>query len=280
MENFFSKNIRFIREAKGIKQDAFEVIGIKKGTYSNYEIGKTEPNINVLINISKFLRIELGALINVDLSSLPQKELLKYIDEEKENAKANAKVNAKASSEIQNSEKENAKINITSILKTGNTSTEMALNKVDCVNVSLPDLLDNESPLCIPFYDLPVSAGSLGILDMEVANTTVPTGYVQMPVFRGCEAVFPIIGISMEPLIHSGDWIGVKTIDNLSRSWDFIQTGVVYLIITREDRMIKFIEKSDDEDFVVCSSPNYNSFKVYKADILNIYRVKAIARGM
>lgn len=146
--------------------------------------------------------------------------------------------------------------------------------------IALPGTLDNESPLSIPFYDLPVSAGSLGILDLDTCTTTSPSGHVQMPVFRGCEAIFPIVGISMEPIVHSGDWIGIKSIENLSRSWDFVQTGVIYLIITREDRMIKYIEKADDSDYIVCSSPNYNPFKVYKGDILNIYRVKAVAKGL
>lgn len=157
---------------------------------------------------------------------------------------------------------------------------DKVLDKVQCTEVKLPNLLDNESPLSIPFYDLPVSAGSLGILDSEADTLTVPTGYVQMEVFRGSEYIFPIIGISMEPLVFSGDWIGVRRIDNLSRSWDFIQTGVIYLIITREDRMIKFIEQTDNSDYIVCSSPNYKPFKVFKGDIISIYRVKAIARGV
>lgn len=44
--------------------------------------------------------------------------------------------------------------------------------------------------------------------------------------------------------------------------------------------MIKYIEKADDSDYIICSSPNYNPFKVYKGDILNIYRVKAVAKGL
>ena len=68
MESFFSKNIRLIREMKGIKQDSFEQIGIKKGTYSNYENGKTEPNLETLMSISKFLGLDLNSLICVDLS--------------------------------------------------------------------------------------------------------------------------------------------------------------------------------------------------------------------
>lgn len=60
----------------------------------------------------------------------------------------------------------------------------------------------------------------------------------------------------MEPLVFSGDWIGVRCIDNLSRSWDFTQTVDIYLIIKREYRMMKFIEQTDNSDYVVCSSPN------------------------
>lgn len=158
---------------------------------------------------------------------------------------------------------------------------DQALSKVDHVDIKFPDLLDNEEPTSVPFYDLPVSAGSLGVLDFASSEIPAPKGYVQLSVFRGCEYVFPIIGISMEPIIYSGDWIGIKHIDNLSRSWDFVQTGVIYLIVTNEDRMIKFIEQaSDNEDYIICSSPNYKSFKVFKGDIINIYRVKAFARGL
>ena len=162
-----------------------------------------------------------------------------------------------------------------------NININQALSKVDHVDIKFPDLLDNEEPTSVPFYDLPVSAGSLGVLDFASSEIPAPKGYVQLSVFRGCEYVFPIIGISMEPIIYSGDWIGIKHIDNLSRSWDFVQTGVIYLIVTNEDRMIKFIEQaSDNEDYIICSSPNYKSFKVFKGDIINIYRVKAFARGL
>lgn len=94
MGGFFSNNIRLIREVIGIKQDAFEEIGIKKGTYSNYEIGKTEPNIDTLMNISKFLGVDLNNLISVDLSILPTSELLKLINDKKNNANLDANLNA------------------------------------------------------------------------------------------------------------------------------------------------------------------------------------------
>jgi transcriptional regulator with XRE-family HTH domain len=38
----FSKNLRYLRESRGLKLDEFEFLGIKKGTMSNYELGNTE----------------------------------------------------------------------------------------------------------------------------------------------------------------------------------------------------------------------------------------------
>ncbi len=68
MSNFLSKNLRHLRQKLGYVQDDFDQIGIKKGTYSNYEIGKTEPKIEVLVSLSKFLRVEVGDLISKDLT--------------------------------------------------------------------------------------------------------------------------------------------------------------------------------------------------------------------
>ena len=140
----------------------------------------------------------------------------------------------------------------------------------------IPELLTEQTRTSVPFYNLPVSAGQLAVLESEIFHQTEPDGFVELSVFEGCEAVFPITGISMEPIISSGDWIGIKTIDNLSHSWEFLQTGAIYLIITREERMIKFIEKASDEDFIVCKSPNYSPFKIFKGDILKLYRVRVL----
>ena len=144
----------------------------------------------------------------------------------------------------------------------------------------IPELLTEQTRTSVPFYNLPVSAGQLAVLESEIFHQTEPDGFVELSVFEGCEAVFPITGISMEPIISSGDWIGIKTIDNLSHSWEFLQTGARYLIITREERMIKFIEKASDEDFIVCKSPNYSPFKIFKGDILKLYRVRACSKRL
>lgn len=218
--------------------------------------GKSAPSYDFF---KRFQISEFSDIINIDWLLTGRGNKLNISNLNNKNGKVNGKVNGKESP----------------------NNTNQALAKTEHIEIKLPNPLDNEEETCVPFYDLPVSAGSLGILDSEGSEIPVPKGYVQLSVFRGCEYIFPVIGISMEPLIYSGDWIGIRHIDNISRSWDFIQTGVIYLIITHEDRMIKFIEQSsDNDDYIVCTSPNYKSFKVYKGDIINIYRVKAFARGI
>lgn len=105
-----------------------------------------------------------------------------------------------------------------------------------------------------------------------------PDGYIDMEIFRRCDAILPVIGVSMEPEIHSGDLVGIRKLD--SYNWEYIETGKVYMIVTTEDRMIKYINRADDSDYIICSSPNYHDFKIRKADILEIYRVIANIRAL
>lgn len=133
------------------------------------------------------------------------------------------------------------------------------------------------SSFAVPFYDIPVSAGPLGVLTYS-EGALEPDGYIDMEVFRRCDAILPVIGVSMEPEIHSGDLVGIRKLD--SYNWEYIETGKVYMIVTTEDRMIKYINRADDSDYIICSSPNYHDFKIRKADILEIYRVIANIRAL
>ena len=65
----FSKNLRYLREKKGLKLDEFESLGIKKGTMSNYELGNTEPKLSLLCEISKFFRISIDDLLLKDIET-------------------------------------------------------------------------------------------------------------------------------------------------------------------------------------------------------------------
>ncbi len=133
------------------------------------------------------------------------------------------------------------------------------------------------SSFAVPFYDIPVSAGPLGVLTYS-KGAVKPDGYIDMEIFRRCDAILPVIGVSMEPEIHSGDLVGIRKLD--SYNWEYLETGKVYMIVTTEDRMIKYINRADDSDYIICSSPNYHDFKIRKADVLEIYRVIANIRAL
>ncbi len=65
--NFFSKNLRFLRVSRDLTLDHFEVLGIKKGTMSNYELSKTEPKLELIVALSNFFGITVDDLLNKDL---------------------------------------------------------------------------------------------------------------------------------------------------------------------------------------------------------------------
>jgi len=120
----------------------------------------------------------------------------------------------------------------------------------------------------VPYWNLPVSAGR-SIID--IIGKTNPDGYISgLPGADMAESILPVIGTSMEPEILNGAIVGVRKMNN----WETLNTERIYLIITRDDRMVKRIEYDlEKEDILWCVSPNYPKFKIYKSDIIDIERV-------
>jgi len=68
--NYFSTNIKHLRKKRGIRQaDMPNLIGIARTTWSSYEIGASEPNIDNILRISHFFRISTTDLLEVDLTT-------------------------------------------------------------------------------------------------------------------------------------------------------------------------------------------------------------------
>lgn len=130
-------------------------------------------------------------------------------------------------------------------------------------------LSNEETRKGIPFYgDLPVSAGSKDLT--TVLGSMKPTGWINLPGMPESIGAFPVIGCSMEPDIKSGDFISIVQIDR----WEAIDPDKIYMVITRDDRMIKHLSiDNENEEILWCISPNYPKFKIYKSEILAIYRV-------
>lgn len=123
----------------------------------------------------------------------------------------------------------------------------------------------------IPYFDeLPVSGGQYGLA--AIPSDEVPSRYVTFPGLDEGSFAFPVVGCSMEPVIRAGEVIVVNEVN----SWDRVDPDKVYMVITRDDRMIKHLSvDNDDPDVLWCISENehYSKFRIRKSEIVKVYRV-------
>lgn len=67
MGDNFNENLRDVREQKGLSQkEVAEKIGVAKSTYSLYESGNREPNVQTIKKISDVLNVSADKLLGID----------------------------------------------------------------------------------------------------------------------------------------------------------------------------------------------------------------------
>ena len=70
MDNYFNKNIKFIREKRKLSQNKFgELLGVNQSTVKRWEDEDRIPTIDSAIEVSRKLSIPLNVLVGKDLSS-------------------------------------------------------------------------------------------------------------------------------------------------------------------------------------------------------------------
>ena len=63
----FNENLKIARERRGFSQkDVAEKIGVAKSTYSLYESGNREPNVQTIKKIADLLKISADELLGLD----------------------------------------------------------------------------------------------------------------------------------------------------------------------------------------------------------------------
>ena len=131
----------------------------------------------------------------------------------------------------------------------------------------------SDSASGIPYYsEMPVSAGSADLQLMDGDERAV--GYIRIAGVSG-KCAFPVVGCSMEPVIHAGDIVVVDVLDR----YELIDPDKIYMIVTADDRMIKHIETDESNpDILWCVSPNYRRFSILKTDIRQIFKVTFYGR--
>lgn len=67
MGDKFNENLKTARERKGLSQkDIAEIIGVAKSTYSLYESGNREPNVQTIKKIADILNVSADELLGID----------------------------------------------------------------------------------------------------------------------------------------------------------------------------------------------------------------------
>lgn len=128
----------------------------------------------------------------------------------------------------------------------------------------------------VPFYNINVSAGDVVFLDDGLLENKEPDDLMFIPKNIDADIAFPTYGHSMYPEISNGDRVAYKVI----KDWSFFNYGMKYLIITDEQRMVKYLKKHTKEGFVLLESRNkdFESIDMPISSIRAILQVRYIGK--
>ncbi|MFR9504284.1 MAG: XRE family transcriptional regulator [Rikenellaceae bacterium] len=138
---------------------------------------------------------------------------------------------------------------------------------------------DNTLPLqSVPLYSI---EGTAGLVPLFASDTqSEPINYINIPNLPKCDGAIYIVGDSMYPLLKSGDIVLYKQLSDLSD----IFWGDMYLLsidIDGEEYVtVKYIQKSEREDYVklVSQNPHHADKEIAQSRIRAIALVKASIR--
>ncbi len=152
-------------------------------------------------------------------------------------------------------------------------------NAQPAVNNRFMRRTDNTLPLqSVPLYNLTGTAGLTPLFNSEKERE--PLDYIHIPNLPKCDGAIYIVGDSMYPLLKSGDIVLYK---QLSDPTD-IFWGDMYLLsidIDGEEYVtVKYIQKSDKEDYIklVSQNPHHADKDVAQSRVRAIALIKASIR--
>lgn len=147
-----------------------------------------------------------------------------------------------------NTFEESLKIDLNEYIASNNETTEK-VTKFE-IKEKLIEKMELFKP--IPYYNINVSAGNVTFLDDGLLENQNPDDFMFVPKNIDADIAFPTFGHSMYPEISNGDRVAYKLI----KDWSFFNYGMKYLIITDEQRMVKYLKKHEKEGYVLLESRN------------------------
>lgn len=149
-----------------------------------------------------------------------------------------------------------------------------------CFNVDLKVLIERENKLLsegssaynpLPVYDLDLKP----IKQLDFFNySELVSYYMDTPLYNDCFAFVRVSGLDMLPDFSPSDVIPIKLITDFEN----IPLGACYLIITAEQRLIRYIRLSEDkpkENFLLRSNnPDFDDMIIKKSAIKHLFQIR------
>lgn len=95
--------------------------------------------------------------------------------------------------------------------------------------------------------------------------------YIYIPEFTKADFYINVRGHSMYPKYASGEIISLKRVMDINE----IQYGQVYVVVTDENRVIKYVRKSDNDKklLLVSENPKFDAYEVERKNVRALFLV-------
>jgi len=221
----FSQNLKALRNRIGLKQaEIAEKVGITSSTWSNYEVGKSEPNTDVIVKIASALEVSVDELLT------SESRHAHLINEPSERYKRTPKRTPNAHLKPQ---------------KTG--FGEGVFRAPSVITV---DSQEKENVLFVP---VKAHAGYLvGYGDQEYIGSL--PAYSLPGLAHGTYRMFEVLGHSMVPTFHESDVIVARWVENLLE----IRDNRIYVVLTQAQGVVvkRVINRVPTEGKLILNSDN------------------------
>ena len=124
----------------------------------------------------------------------------------------------------------------------------------------------------IAVYDIDVTAGSAELSRLLTVDRIM--GYVDMPQVNPECLIVRVSGDSMKPAISNGSFIAIRPVS----ATGLVFWGQIYVVVTDNYRMVKYLRRHSDPTYVVLHSdnPDYDDIEMPRDEIQALYIVETV----
>lgn len=123
-------------------------------------------------------------------------------------------------------------------------------------------------------YDVDVTAGTAEFSQLLTPERII--GYVNMPSLSPDCVIVRVAGDSMTPTAPDGSYVAIRPVS----STGIIFWGQIYVVITGSYRMVKFVRRNPDPQYVTLHSDNpaYDDIDIARTEISKLFLVETVIK--